>query len=69
MPAGPDRPDSSAALSLLELRRHLLRRAGKLQARANDLHIKGANTIAARLRDESDRLRSMAQTMADDDEG
>ena len=65
MPTAPDQPSSSAALSLLELRRHLLRRAGKLEARARGLREKGAATIAAQISSESDRLRDLARRMKD----
>ncbi|HVM21542.1 MAG TPA: hypothetical protein VM307_16410 [Egibacteraceae bacterium] len=37
MPAAPDQPTNSAALSLVELQRQLLRRAGALHARAQQL--------------------------------
>ena len=63
MPKPPDQPTSSAGLSLLELRRHLLRRAGELQARANGLRVKGASRIAAQVSSESDRLRDVARRM------
>ena len=58
-----DAPANSAALSLLELRRHLLRRAGELSARARGLRKKGATSSAARLAVESDRLLLVAKTM------
>lgn len=61
----PDAPANSAALSLLELRRHLLRRAGELSARARGLRKKGASSSAARLAVESDRLLLVAKTMGD----
>ena len=60
-----DTPANSAALSLLELRRHLLRRAGELSARARGLRKKGASHSAARLAVESDRLLLVAKTMGD----
>lgn len=63
MSTPPDRPSSSSALSLLELRRHLLRQAGTLEARARDLRQKGATTIAAHVNSESDRLRDVARRM------
>jgi hypothetical protein len=63
MPTPPDNPSSSAALSLLELRRHLLRRAGTLEARAQGLRDKGAERIAAQVSSESDRLRDVARRM------
>ena len=65
MPPGPEQPANSAALSLLELRRHLLRRAGVLTARARDLRDKGAEVTAARVADESERLLSVARSMRD----
>lgn len=61
----PDTPTNSAALSLLELRRHMLRRAGELSARARGLRKKGASSSAARLAVESDRLLLVARTMED----
>lgn len=69
MSTPPDRPSSSAALSLLELRRHLLRRAGTLEARARELQEKGAATIAAKMGSESDRLRDMARRMKESARG
>ena len=58
-------PTNSAALSLFELRRDLLRRSGELSARARGLKHKGADHSAARMAVESDRLLMIAQTMAD----
>ncbi len=59
----PATPTNSAALSLLELRRHLLRRAGALTARARGLRQKGDAATAARLAQESERLLNVAHTM------
>lgn len=61
--ATDDTTATSASLSLLELRRYLLRRAAALQARARDLKEKGNNLTAARMIGESERLRNAAQTM------
>lgn len=58
-----DATTNSAALSLLELRRSMLRRAGELSARARGLRKKGASSSAARLAVESDRLLLVARTM------
>ena len=58
-----ERPTNTAALSLLELRRHLLKQAGMLAARARELREKGSNARAARMAEESARLRSVAHEM------
>lgn len=64
-PRIPDNPSSSAALSLLELRRHLLRKAGTLTARARVVRRLGGQRKAARLAQESDLLLLMAKQMGD----
>ena len=63
MPPRPERPTNTAALSLLELRRHLLKRAGALSARARGLREKGHSATAARMAEESQRLRAVAHEM------
>lgn len=62
-PEKPTSPTSSAGLSLLELRRHLLRRAGELSARARGLREKGDTASALRAAQQSHRLRDVAHTM------
>lgn len=64
-PVVPDSPTTTAALSLLELRQHLLRRAGTLSARARGMKKRGSSVTAARLSGQSERLLSVARTMAD----
>ena len=61
--ADPKPPADTAGLSLLEMRRHLLRRAGTLGAQAQDLRRHGAQRAAARVATESDRLLSLARRM------
>ena len=63
MPVPPNSPTNSAALSLLELRRHLLPRAGALSAKARDLRDRGAGRSAAKVAEESERLRDVARTV------
>ena len=68
MPSRPQIPDevtSSAALSLRELQRHLLRKAGTLGARARVVRSRGAQRKAAKLSQESDLLLLMAKQMGD----
>jgi hypothetical protein len=60
-----DAASNSAALSLFELRRQLLRRAGALSARARGLRRKGDSMSAARIAVESDRLLLVAKTMGE----
>jgi hypothetical protein len=64
-PATPDHPSNSAALSMLELRRHLLRKAGALTVRARLVRQRGGDRKAARLAQESDLLLLMAKQMGD----
>ena len=64
-PTSPDDPTGSAALSLLELRRHLLRKAGTLTARARAVRRRGGQRKAAKLALESDLLLLMAKQMRD----
>ncbi|MGI8873328.1 MAG: hypothetical protein ACR2KP_03180 [Egibacteraceae bacterium] len=56
----------SAALSLLELRRHLLRRASALSVRAQRCRHRGDGAGAARLASEASRLARIAKRMGDD---
>lgn len=56
-------PMTTGALSLLELRRHLVRRSGTLAARAQRLQGQGDVASAALLIAESRRLRSAARAM------
>ena len=63
MPAAPDQPTNSAALSLVELQRQLLRRAGALHARAQQLRERGETAAAQRISGESTRLRVIAHTI------
>lgn len=64
-PRTPDNASNSAALSLLELRRHLLRKAGTLTARSRVVRRLGGQRKAARLAQESDLLLLMAKQMGD----
>ena len=61
----PEAPDSTGALSLFELRRQMVKRAGALSARARGLQKRGARSTAARVAAESDRLVLVAKTMAE----
>jgi hypothetical protein len=56
----------SAALSLLDLRRHLLRRASALSVRAQRCRHRGDGAGAARLSSEASRLARIAKRMGDD---
>jgi hypothetical protein len=58
----PTRP-GSATLSLLDLRRHLLRRAGELIARARALRARGDSAGALRIEEQSQRLLQVARSM------
>jgi hypothetical protein len=53
----------SAALSLLELRRHLIRRAGELSGRARVLRARGDAKGAAAAAEQAARLRMVARDM------
>jgi hypothetical protein len=53
----------SAALSLLELRRHLVRRAGELSGRARVLRARGDARGAAAAAEQAARLRTVARDM------
>lgn len=54
---------TSASLSLLELRRHLLRQAGTLAVRARRLRSNGDRLGAADVAAQSQRLRTTAKSM------
>lgn len=64
-----DPPLGTAALSLVELRRHLIRRAGTLHVRARALKVRGDIYSAARLEEQASRLREIARDMGGDDMG
>lgn len=62
-PDPPEAPTNTAALSLFELRRHLLRQAGVLSARARGLRGRGAGSLAKRADRESEHLVEVARSM------
>lgn len=67
MPLSPSDPTpTSATLSLLELRRHLLRRASVLGVRARALRARGDHAAAARLGQEAARILQIAKKMGAD---
>lgn len=53
----------SAALSLVELRRHLIRRASALTVRARAHRMRGERVAAAKLEEQAARLRQVARDM------
>jgi hypothetical protein len=55
----------SAALSLIDLRRHMIRRASILGTRARALRARGDTAQAHRLADESARIMRIAREMGD----
>lgn len=57
----------SASLSLIELRRHLIRRAGMLTQRARTLRARGDAVMARRLQAQAQRLLEMAREVDEDD--
>jgi hypothetical protein len=57
----------SAALSLVDLRRHLLRQASTLSVRARTLRQRGDSVQAQRLAEESARLLRVAREMGQRD--
>lgn len=59
----PTPMSASGMLSLVELRRHLLRRASTLSVRARTLRARGDVTGAARAAEEADRLMRVARNM------
>lgn len=59
----PTPTSGSAALSLLDLRRHLLRRSSALSVRAKALRARGDVTGAARAAEDAKRLRRIAREM------
>lgn len=67
MPSAPhddhDTPATSGMLSLLEMRRRLLREASTLSARAERFRKRGDRMLAARLRRRALQLWSAAQRM------
>jgi hypothetical protein len=54
---------TTAGLSLVELRRHLIRRASAMRVRARGLRARGDRLAAARLEDQSARLIRVARDM------
>lgn len=63
----PPTPATTGAWSLFELRRHLVRQAGTLAARAQCLAGRGDTVRANHLAQEAERLRAMARTMNHND--
>jgi hypothetical protein len=59
----PQGAPTTATLSLLELRRELLRQSAAMGVRAKALRADGQRAAAARLAAESRRLRGVAQSM------
>jgi hypothetical protein len=59
----PTPTGGSAALSLVELRRHLIRRASALTVRARAHRLRGDRVAAARLEEQATRLREVAKDM------
>ena len=57
--------NNSGMLSLLELRRHLLREASTLAARADRVRHRGARMLAGTLERRSQRLRDAADRISD----
>jgi hypothetical protein len=63
--AEPTPTSGSALLSLVELRRHLLRRASMLSVRARTLRSRGDIVGATRAAEESARLLRVAREMGE----
>lgn len=63
--AEPTPTSGSALLSLLELRRHLLRRSSTLSVRARTLRARGDIAGASKAAEESARLLRIAREMGD----
>lgn len=61
--ADPTPTSGSALLSLVDLRRHLLRRSSALSVRAKTLRARGDVAGAARAAEDAHRLRRIAQDM------
>jgi hypothetical protein len=59
----PTPAGGSAALSLVELRRHLIPRASALTVRARAYRLRGDRVAAARLEEQATRLREVAKDM------
>lgn len=66
IPRGLTPAGGSASLSLVELRRHLLRRAGALSVRSQRRRHRGDPATAQRLSAEARRLTRIAKDMAPD---
>jgi hypothetical protein len=62
----PTPTSPSAALSLVDLRRHMLRRASILGSRARVLRARGDTAQANRLANESARIMRIAREMGED---
>jgi hypothetical protein len=54
---------TTAGLSLVELRRHLIRRAGSMRVRARSLRARGDRVGALRLEEQSAQLIRVAREM------
>lgn len=59
----PDEASASAALALADLRRHLIRRAVAVAAKARAVRRRGDVVGARRLQEQADRLRASARTV------
>ena len=64
MGAATDPTPTTAGLSIIELRRHLLRRAGALSVRAQRQRHRGDSVNAARMANEAARLARIAKDMS-----